>query len=351
MSWFIVRTHHYTEDAKGLHWRDGVILGYERHKAKVELSKPQQTVTLIVHGPSPYNFFTILMKTLDLILARFPGLDIERRIPCICHRHGGKLIPCPRHYLYEDLVRRIERKPTIECRETLIDVPVAEMLFGIHPSTIDDVVAKIDELIKGQEQLRELVTREFARQWNYEMKRLEAECPSTFYLTQADGKFLIPKDWVSDKYKLCLICQHPPGPHPVGKGYDLQLSREWWAAISPWLTHLVKFLKHAVPLGVAIGSVYDGQAMKNIEAGTKLLEEITDQLPSELFKTASLERARMEAAIGADSNRIEGAALRALYNYLKEADPAQYWGGLSRVLTLDGNILWVCDHHKKEYDR
>ncbi|MGA7732422.1 MAG: COR domain-containing protein, partial [Chloroflexia bacterium] len=237
MSWFIVRTHHYTEEAKDLHWRDGVILGYEGHRAKVELNTSLKIVSLMVHGPSPYNFFTILMKTLDLIMARFPGLAIERRIPCICHRHGGNLKPCPRHYMYEDLVRRMERgKPTVECPETFANVPVAEMLFGIHSSTMDEVMIKIDKLLEGHDQLRELITREFARQWNYEMKRLEAECPSTFLLKTGDNWRADPRNWISKEYELTLVCQHPPGPHPVGDDYKLRESSEWWAAISPWLT-------------------------------------------------------------------------------------------------------------------
>jgi internalin A len=146
MSWVIVRTHHYTEGAEDLHWRDGVILGYGGHRAKVELNKYLQTVTLIVHGPSPYNFFTILMNTLDLIMARFPGLSIERRIPCICHRHGGKVKPCSRYHSYEDLVRLMERqRHTIECLETFVNVPVNEMLFGIHWSTMEDVLSRLND--------------------------------------------------------------------------------------------------------------------------------------------------------------------------------------------------------------
>jgi len=84
MSWFIVRTHRYTED---LHWREGAILEYEGHRALVVLNPILREIRLVVRGLLPHNFFTILRNTLDLILARFEGLNIQRDMPCICHRH------------------------------------------------------------------------------------------------------------------------------------------------------------------------------------------------------------------------------------------------------------------------
>jgi hypothetical protein len=52
----------------------------------------------------------------------------------------------------------------------------------------------------------------------------------------------------------------------------------------------------------------------------------------------------------AESQQAVGPALRAIYNFLKEADAAQFWGGLSKVLTPDGNILWLCETHRKQYE-
>jgi len=82
MSWFIVRTHRYSRD---LHWREGVTLGYQDHQARVELNPMLRELRLLVAGVQPHNFFTILMHTVDVILARFQGLVIRREIPCICH--------------------------------------------------------------------------------------------------------------------------------------------------------------------------------------------------------------------------------------------------------------------------
>jgi internalin A len=107
MSWFIVRTHRFSRD---LHWREGVLLAYEGHQARAELNPMQRELRLLVQGSLPQNFFTILMNTMDIILARFEGLNVERKIPCICHWQNEEAEPCPYFYRYESLVRRMEAK-------------------------------------------------------------------------------------------------------------------------------------------------------------------------------------------------------------------------------------------------
>jgi hypothetical protein len=39
------------------------------------------------------------------------------------------------------------------------------------------------------------------------------------------------------------------------------------------------------------------------------------------------------------------AALRALHVWLREVDKTQHWCGLQKVVTNDGNILWLCPEH------
>src|SRR6266702_4511227 len=100
MSWFIVRTHRFSQD---LHWREGVLLAYESHQARAELNPMQRELRMLVQGPLPQNFFTILMNTMDVILARFEGLKVRREIPCNCHWQREETEPCPHFYRYEEL--------------------------------------------------------------------------------------------------------------------------------------------------------------------------------------------------------------------------------------------------------
>jgi hypothetical protein len=34
---------------------------------------------------------------------------------------------------------------------------------------------------------------------------------------------------------------------------------------------------------------------------------------------------------------------------LDQVDTGHHWGGLQRVVTNEGHILWLCDHHAQEY--
>ncbi len=368
MSRFIVRTHRYT---KNLHWRDGAILEYEGHQARVELNPMLRELHLIVQGALPQNFFTILMHTIDTILARFEGLTVRREIPCICHwGHEGE-DACPRYYRYEDLIRRMQtNKYTIECHETSIEVEVPLLLYGIHSSTNEQVMKDIQkgqqeiklEIQQGRQELKlemqnlqqkvqqqsELIARGFTRQWNLEMQKLEAECPNTFVLTSGGSGEWNPRNWVSREYRMRLVCQHPSGPHRVGKDYSVRKAEDWWKTVRPWINHLVTFLKFGVPLGKAIGVVFDAMDVKPLQDSIDLMEEIVNDVPKfadeESMKPIATQTSLVEVPQAA------GPALRALYNFLKEADANQDWGGLSKTLTPDGNILWLCETHRKQYE-
>ncbi len=134
------------------------------------------------------------------------------------------------------------------------------------------------------------------------------------------------------------MCQHPPGPHCVDDkyGYDLRPSREWWVRVSPWLKYLITFLKFGVPMIHALGNVIDAVEFKTIDAQLKLLEKITEDLP-EFTKEKPMSPTESPMHVGQE--QTIGPALRFLHSFLKEVDPQQFWGGLQKVVTLDGNIL------------
>ena len=149
MSWFIVLTHHFSQD---LHWREGVRLQYEGHQAHVELNPSTRQLWLHVRGPAPSNFFNILQHTInDRIIRRyFEGLTYRRRVPCICHKARGEAAPCTHYFDYDKVVERKKAgKPTIECGEKpYADVSVTELLEGIHYTTHDRLETKLDEIAR-----------------------------------------------------------------------------------------------------------------------------------------------------------------------------------------------------------
>ena len=364
MSRVIVRTHRYSKD---LHWRDGVMLEYQGHQARVELNPILRELKLLVQGPLPQNFFTILMNTIDVVLARFDGLTIRREIPCICHWNREATQPCQRFYRYEDLVRRMEAgKYSIECPETLLEVSVPQMLYGIHRSTNERVIAdiqegqreirqqladlkKLDAIVEKLDQQAELIGRDFTRRWNLEMAKMEAECPNTFIIALGSSSRFNPKNWVSQEYKLILVCQHPPQPHPVEPAYPLRQAEEWWITMSPWLNRLVTFLKFGIPIaGKTLEAVLSEADIKKWQNAITLLEEITQDIP----KSAAFESVDRHTAtpILHGEQQIVGPALRVLQHYLETVDSQKVWGKLQKTLTPDGHILWLCARHRQQYE-
>ena len=207
---------------------------------------------------------------------------------------------------------------------------------------------KLDIIMEKLNQQSELIGRNFTRQWNLEMKKIEAECPNTFFLLASSDNIFNPKNWVSQEYLLCLMCQHPPGPHQVGDGYRLRKAEEWWVTVSPWLNHLITFLKFAVPMGKVIDAVYDPEMVRRFQANIDLMEEMTKSLP-ELASLDEMRSITTQASVVQNKQAV-GPALRALQNFLKEADPIETWGGLHNTLTPDGNILWLCSKHRQQYE-
>ena len=379
MSWFIVRTHRYT---RKLHWRDGAILSYEGHLARIELFPMLRELRIVVWGIQPYTFFVILKETLDLILTRFAGLQVRREVPCTCQSQTHAATPCREVYRYEeDLVSRYQNnRLMIECRASYKEVPVLELLYGIHSVTTPQVVADIEinkeilrqvvlqqqkedlqsqQLITLQKTVEQLVqrvnlsvelnVRNFTRQWNVEMQRLEAECPNTFFLIPEQRKAFNPKKWIGYKYTMYLVCQHPPGPHVVDEehGYPLEIPKEKWKELVPWLKRIITFLKFVAPLVSPLGGIVDAADFKAIDNQLKLLETLTGDIPNMVVESDPLKSVERDMHIGRE--QAEGAALRVLHSFLNEVDTSHYWGGLQKVATEDGNILWLCGEHARPY--
>jgi internalin A len=365
MSWFIVRTHLYTLDQ---HWREGVLLAYQDHYARVELNENRKEIRLLVWGVQPHNFFTILMHTVDVILDFFQGLGIRREVPCICHWQRRSDAPCSHFFNYEELKRRMEAKRyKVECPHSFEEVSVPMLLYGIHTSTDPQVMqdiqagqqkilhklqdldqlSKLDIILDKLNQQSELIARNFTRQWNYEMQRIEAECPNTFFLLPGSTNKFNPKNWVSEEYQLFLLCQHPPQPHPASDGYKLHKAESWWLTVSPWLNHVLSFLKYAIPLASGVEKIIN-PALKAFQDQVDLLEKIIDDIPN-LDVLDSVATVTRQTRIVEEQQAV-GPALRALHAFLKEQDSSETWGGLHKTLTPDGNILWLCSDHRRQYE-
>jgi internalin A len=354
-----VRTYRYSQL---LHWRTGTQLAYAGQQAQIELDTQRREIQLTVWGSFPYTFFEILKNTLDLVLERFQGLQILREIGCNCSEQ--------RHfhfYSYDSLIKQLATTQHAEvfCPESRRHIPVETLLYGIHPNTtaftspslerqlqeIKQNLVPANELRGRFDQLNEQLKWLWyghLRTWNVEQQKLKAPCPSLFVLRQDPGMPFNPKDWVSRSYRMQLLCQYPGGPHIMQgeEGYELREGKAWWKTMSPWLRHLVEVLKVGVPMSKALGEVFDKVDVDRFASDIDLLNEVLTDLPA-IREIETIEEVGPNAQT-LRQQRLEGAAFQALYSFLnKQKRP---WQGLSQVLTPDGTILWLCDHHRKEYE-
>jgi len=324
----------------------------------------------MVWGTLPQTFFTILKDTLDVILARFEGLRIERQVPCICHLQTDKT-SCEQQFIYEDLADWLaDGMADIPCYKSRKKASVPQMLYGIHLSTVptinEEMQAGFEKVLAGQreivdeltdelQQLRtesclksELLLRELTKQWNFELSKLNIPCPNSFIVMpdSADGLVatLTPQNWLSQRYRLYLLCQHPSGVHLVGKGYELREAHAFFKQISPWLSRLLKFLQYGIP-GAKMAGLAD-EMVEQLQHGHDTLTKINSFLPP-LDEIDTLGKFGARSRMG-EEYELLGPALRALNHFLEEADPAKQWP-LHRTPTPEGNLLWLCDTHYEPF--
>ncbi|MEH2138221.1 COR domain-containing protein [Nostoc sp.] len=362
-TWFIARQHRFTT---GIHWRNGVLFAYEQeHLALVEAVKSDRYIKLTVRGPNPLNFFVLLRDGMEVTLARFPGLDIQRTIPCL--GHNGQ--PCTHEFDYKQLSQRWEKKKgTIECPEAMEDVSVPELLYGLNWNTQNAVLERIyqlektvvDTVVDGQtvilnefKNLLELTQRGFTNTFRREQAKIDSHCPNVFILRPHGGKAW-QKNLTGQKLDLQLYCQAPGCWHPTQEGglYEINEPAKWLRVTAPYIGNLFKVLKYAAPIiGPWLGIVDPKEYETLFKNDLELFKEVAAKLP-ELKESEDLELAD-KIAIGEDLDpeRADGAALRALRQLLEEKDPQQHWGGLKNVLTPEGHYLWLCEHHASEYKR
>jgi len=358
-TWFIARSHRFTTRT---HWRFGALFadGAERkHVGIIQAFPHDRYLKLTVRGSTPHNFFALLLDGLELTLRRFPGLDIDRRIPCA--GHDGK--PCTHEFELANLQRAIERKPPIleiQCPVAFENVSVPGLLVGLPWTMSNEVVSayykeilsKMEHLSGGINELRELTQREFTKIFYREQAVIEAYCPNVFSLRPAGAENW--RDIFAQTMYLQLYCQAPGQWHPTENGgvYSLAKPAEWLKTMTPYIKKMVSVLKYAAPLvGPWLGFFSPVQYKQRFENDIKLMEALISRLPDiKEVEVETYDDPRLNAILlDSHRERVQGAALRSLRRLLDELDPPQLWGGLKRVLTPEGHYLWLCNHHSARY--
>lgn len=367
-TWFIARQHRFTLN---LHWRTGVLLADEREDAKhlglIQVGRDEKTnveyLQLTVRGAMPHSFFDILREGLELTLRRYPGLQITRLIPCPDPSRQN----CIHEFDYSHLTRRLERqppKPDIECPNCLENISVNQLLFGLHYTTENNVLKEMDRLKKslddlkvnldqrmeeGYEELRKLVQIGFARQFRRDQEYLESHCPNVFVL-RPDNRKIWNRNLESQRIYVQLYCQQPGCWHPTKEGglYPIDEPREWLKVTAPYLRGLVKILKYTTPILGPWVNIAANDYEELINSDLKLMDDLITRLDDDIEALLPSESTKSFSSKNSPQ-KISGAALRSLRKLLEQEDQEQYWGGLKKVLTPEGDYLWLCDYHARAY--
>jgi hypothetical protein len=305
-------------------------------------------VELAVRGPYPQNFFALLRDGLELTLARFPGLEVRRLVPCPC----GNGRPCDGEFDYNILLQRLDRgKDRVECQRSGIELDVRRLLFGWGAGRQEELLKELQrkladsmnrqeerhrELLQQNQELIALGQRQFTALFNALQALEESHCPNVFVLRVLGQHRL--KEALLQKLGLQLFCQAPGHWHPVAKGgrYEFHRPAAWLRPLLPYLQRLARVLRLAVP---AVGLIAGPERRVSLGNGADAMCAWLDRSsPGELTNAAAPARA-------------EGAALRQLRQLLEELDPVRHWGGLRKVYTPEGHYLWLCPDHAAAYER
>ncbi len=323
-SGFIARTRRFSTNTQ---WRYGALLAHRHHFGLIQASILDNKIELAVRGPYPHNFFTLLREVLESTLQRYPGLPVQRKIPC--GGHQGQ--PCHYEFDYAVLEKAMSKGVSkIQCQETFEALLVESLLFGLDWRTQVAILQQIEkwDAVPGkaiQEQRRNLV--ELSQRLLFQLLPPAFAVPYFFTLdtveeiTEWQQLFSLPT------VKLQLYCQGVglESPHPVsGGGYTISEVSQW-APVSPLVNLIVNLLAT-----YRLGQMSSTKSVK-IEKSTWL-----KQLRQELLQEAVI------------NDETKWCSLEIL---LKELDPGARWGGLKPVVTPEGQKLWLCPHHVQEWER
>ncbi|KAF9903457.1 hypothetical protein EC991_003785 [Linnemannia zychae] len=150
------------------------------------------------------------------------------------------------------------------------------------------------------------------------------------------------------------------------EGYDLDHPTEFFEKYGVYVLTLLQMLKYGVTiagvvvpplahlsLGDGVDAVQKGADSLVTDMGIRVNHAIEylqglSSVPEQQSTEKDGDRAMSDQLGGLEA--LEGADLRQLHTFLKNADDAQVFGNLYRTVTSDGHVKWVClDHYRQNY--
>ncbi|KAI7826133.1 hypothetical protein BC939DRAFT_115139 [Gamsiella multidivaricata] len=199
----------------------------------------------------------------------------------------------------------------------------------------------------------------------------ESTIPGLFIILPKARRFRVG-NLLEDHYRLYFLCEcddHTKSagseiPHDVHlakhDGYDIKLPAAFFTKYSQHLLTTLKWVKRLLSVASLANSAvgYSG-ILDGIEGIQKYLDLATDRHFVTLVDEAIAfmqSQTNPSGGIDAGSSQnlydeiksLKGADLRRLETFLHVNDQAYDFGNLSRIVTKEGYVKWVCEHHFSE---
>ncbi len=201
------------------------------------------------------------------------------------------------------------------------------------------------------------IQENFAKQYLRDQAALDAARPRVFSLRPA-GRSSWWRDVFGQPWELQVFCEQPGAWHPQESAcWTIKQPPEWLPALAPYLRDICSGLRASMPL-VGVASVVAGgpigaaagltasaaiaESAKFIANYVTPMQDLADRLhamATEACETPGL----IEASAGCGKQQAD--ALRLFWKLLDEFDGSLQPAGLHKVLTQDGNCIWLCDKH------
>ncbi|WP_264935753.1 COR domain-containing protein [Streptomyces sp. A012304] len=376
-TWFIAREHRFTA---GLHWRSGALLRQSTedgdHTALVTVDRLTKTAELQVRGPYPQSFFAVLKDGFEQTLQRYPGLEITRLVPCPGRLPDGS--DCTHEFLIEQLKDRLARRPALEKIECPVDYDhhdVRLLLQGIESPTAHisarmaqetkEAVQTLQSMVEQQgrdqaagrtdllEQLqlakaqRLAVAAEQQRAalaaWHGRLSHRGMRSPTLLSVTQVDRRRalgLLP----GSVLRLRLYCEAPGAWHPVPghEPYEVRATTQKKMELLPYVRRVLQVLRYAVPVAEAELGVAADDVNKQLKDDIAAMEALVDE-------TRGFDDWDPHDDSWGLTETEWGTQFDATLALLAKLDPDRRWGGLSKVVTPEGDTFWLCGQHARPY--
>ncbi len=125
---FIVEYNQYIKD--DLVWKEGVVLQIGDTVAEIIEDTENDLIKIRVVGSKKEDLRANIIMIFDNIHNGFNDLKVEKLVPCVCDSCGKASEPF--HFKYDLLCRLKIKKSTILCENSLDDVEIDRLLYGVQ---------------------------------------------------------------------------------------------------------------------------------------------------------------------------------------------------------------------------